>query len=205
MKRLALNLLALFTVALSPTQDALAVEGQPTIDRRWVNRPWELQRFVLVTDKWASWRRVATKRNAERKVDRWGYPGGLNWEAVFNPLYSIQTPDSLPGHPLSVVAIEFDHEGRVVTPSEEVRPLRGRLTQMDTLVLSTGDTKQDDQYHLANWFLGLGDISTHWAPAFCFIQQVSNGVGIKDEYYIYGKDFKADSQSVTFGCREWVF
>ncbi len=61
------------------------------------------------------------------------------------------------------------------------------------------------QYHLGFWFTGLGDVSTHWAPAICVSNQKPDAAQVRSDGYLYGRLFKPNSQSTTFGCREWAY
>lgn len=86
-----------------------------------------------------------------------------------------------------------------------IEPLRGRMNQLRHLGLSDGDGLEDRFYGIAHWFTGIGDASTHWAPAFCAPDQQPNALNVKSEAYLYGKLFKPNGLSPLFGCREWAY
>lgn len=185
-----------------------AVQAQSSGDKSrqeppWIDRPWDL-RYVLRIKEQESWnisRENAVKRNAE--------PGRkhFSWSALFQPAYEIpvvQLKATLEPA-FSVVPIEFDKAGNVTTPNTSPTPLRGKLSKLFYIDLVDGENQSYREYTLGNWFTGLGDVSTHWAPALCDGMEMPNAVTVRFDTYLYGKLFKAHSQSKTFGCREWAY
>jgi hypothetical protein len=158
--------------------------------------------FLKVSDSWVSAREVAVKR-------RNANPEGLSpsFATVFEPSSEILLPDPLAPHldRLSVLTIGFDHDGLVTTPHTHPGPLRGRLNRLLYITLATGDGPRDRQYDLGLWFLGLGDISTDWAPGLCDIKAYPGPFSKTDTRYLYGPKFEIDEYSTTFGCREWAY
>jgi hypothetical protein len=156
---------------------------------------------LSVTDSWSLSKEGAIKRNAKPGRDT------LNWEQVFEPYAAIPLP--VPPTPrtdrLSVVAIHFDKQGMVTTEHAHGSPLRGRLDEVLRIVLSDGDASSSRQYRLGEWFLGLGDISTDWAPGLCGIHEMPSPFSKTDTRYLYGPKFEIDKYSTTFGCREWAY
>ena len=104
-----------------------------------------------------------------------------------------------------MVVIDFEQDGFVTTTHSHKGPLRGRLNQMRRLGLSEGDATSDRFFDIAHWFTGLGDASTHWAPAFCEGNQQPDAVMVRSDLYLYGKLFKPNDLDPLFGCREWAY
>lgn len=167
----------------------------------WIERPWEMRYFLTVTNSWHIAKKVAVERNVR--------PGktSLMWEQVFDPTTDVpsQAPEATPRDKFSVITIEFDKQGWVTTPHAYGGRLRGRLNRLMYITLATGDGPTDVRYNLGEWFLGLGDISTDWAPGLCGTKNMPSPFSQTDEYYLYGPKFKLDEFSTTFGCREWAY
>lgn len=169
----------------------------------WIERSWEMRYFLMVTGDWRIAKKGAIRRNGKAKPgDTW-----RNWEQVFNPVTEFRTtkPSAASNDPLSVITIEFDRQGWVTTPNTHNGPLRGRLNQLLSIKLSSGEGPTNIQYDLGHWFLGLGDVSTDWAPGLCITKNIPTPFAQTDEYYLYGPKFKLDEFSTTFGCREWAY
>jgi hypothetical protein len=169
----------------------------------WLDRPWELRYFFYVTDSWAS-----SKRVAKRRADKAGL-GALDkdWELAFEPTNFFQSRDrwAQPGDGLSVVVIEFAHDGTVKTPNSLDLPLRGRFDQLMYVTLGAGDYATQPRFNLGEWFTGIGDVSTHWAPALCGTKNMPSPFSKTDSLYLYGPKFVVDKYATTFGCREWAY
>jgi len=171
---------------------------------QWIDRPWEFRYFLQVTTAWDVEKRIVEKarRSGQVKRDR------LQLAGAFNPAATLKIADAEDDYdePISVVAIEFDRSGAVTTPHTHGNRLRGGITRLQYLLLSDGeDLENAAQYPLAKWFTGLGDVSTHWAPAFCTHDQAPNALLVRHDIYLYGKLFKVDEHATTFGCREWAY
>jgi len=201
----ALTLACACTVASCQTPPAQPGPPAKPAERRgthvWIERPWEMRYFLKVTKRWDISKEGAIRRNAK--------PGNrsLEWAQIFDPVAEFPSlePGSSPTDKLSAITIEFDKEGRVVTPNTHNGPLRGRLNRLLYVTLSTGEGPKDAQYDLGEWFLGLGDISTDWGPALCGTKNMPSPFSQTDEYYLYGPKFKLDEFSDAFGCREWAY
>lgn len=185
-----------------------AIYAQSSADKSrqespWIDRPWDF-RYVLYIKGLGSWessQRVATKLNAEpnRKY--------FSWSALFQPVHEIpvvQLKATLEPA-FSVVPIEFDKAGNVTTKNTSLTPLRGKLRKTLSIVLVDGEDRNRPYSVLGEWFTGLGDVSTHWAPALCDGNEVPDAVTVRFDTYLYGSLFKAHAQSKTFGCREWAY
>jgi hypothetical protein len=103
--------------------------------------------------------------------------------------------------------IAFDQDGKVKTPNESEAPLYGKIDRLLNLTLSAGGDVKQPRYHLGSWFLGLGDVSTHWAPGLCKASEMPNPFANTDlgTGYLYGPRFESSSSFATFGCREWAY
>ena len=165
----------------------------------WINRPWEARYVLFITQQWPIWKKGAIKRN------RTAEPWFVQWPAIFEPSVMIPTPGEYSPDPLWAVVIEFDADGKVLTPHTHGSPLRGRLNEIRRLTMSAGDGPVDPQYDLGHWFTGLGDVSTHWAPGVCSLKESPSPFSKTDTLYLYGPKFEIDEYSSTFGCREWAY
>jgi hypothetical protein len=184
--------------------------GSPLNGRRlharlwWIDRPWEIEYFLLVTSEWRIEKQIAERDEPKINLNR----QSLSLARAFLPVASIKIADdeNTFAEPISVLRIAFDGDGHVTSRHAHERPLRGRITNTMSLVLADGDDEHVSmQYHLGFWFTGIGDASTHWAPGFCFSFQKPDAAQVRSDGYLYGKLYKADEQSTTFGCREWAY
>jgi hypothetical protein len=125
---------------------------------------------------------------------------------AFSPSVTIPSPEyPAIDEPFSIIQIAFDKDGFVTTPNAESAPLRGRIDRIQSVVLSMGEEPRNLEYLIAFWFTGLGDVSTHWAPAICVSDQKPDAAQVRSDGYLYGRLFKPHAQSTTFGCREWAY
>lgn len=182
-------------------QSAFAQPTQQTAE--WLDRPWELQYVFFVTDGWASHLRTAKRRAERAPADKLDRP----WQLLFEPHSFHQSRDPLArtASGLTVVLIEFARDGRVMTPHSFGQPLFGKLHRLLYVDLSPGDYATQPRFSLGEWFMGLGDISTHWAPGLCGIKNMPSPFAKTDDAYLYGPKFENDQHSTTFGCREWAY
>lgn len=189
--------------AVSGQSDSTSKSTERPGTHVWIERPWEMRYFLMVTKSWSIAKESAIRRNGKAKPgDTW-----RNWEQIFDPVAAFPStkPHATPNDALSVIAVEFDTQGRVTTPHTHKGLLRGRLNRLLSITLTTGEGAQDAQYDLGHWFLGLGDISTDWAPGLCITKNIPTPFAKTDEYYLYGPKFRLSEFSETFGCREWAF
>lgn len=131
----------------------------------------------------------------------------FTWEEQFDPdhFVNLKVPDLSGDRKLAVVVVSFDQDGMVTSPHSRGKPLRGRINHLRSLGLSDGEGLDDHFYYMAHWFTGIGDASTHWAPAFCHQDHRPNVLNVKSDEYLYGKLFKPYSFTPLFGCREWAY
>jgi hypothetical protein len=169
----------------------------------WLERSWEWRYILLVSDAWtAKIRNSASDRAAEDADSR--EPRGL--ARAFKPAAVLPSPDDpAVDDPFAVVQINFDEDGFVTTTHDEAARLRGRINRIQSVVLSMGDAPGTPRYLIGFWFTGLGDVSTHWAPAICASNQTPDAAQVRSDGYLYGRLFKPNAQSTTFGCREWAY
>lgn len=179
-----------------------APEARRDAKREWIERPWNIRYFIEVTEE--PWKSRKARHASENALPDQDY---FFWSEFFEPVATVTAAPSEAFGPqvFDVALIQFDADGFVTTGHSHPGPLRGRLNQSLYLTLSAGDGPKDRIYNLAIWFTGLGDASTHWAPAFCKTNQQPDPVQVRSDRYLYGKSFKASEFSTTFGCREWAY
>lgn len=169
----------------------------------WINRAWGLRYVLHVTDQ-EMWE-ISQKNSAMINSK----PGAkyFRWNSLFQAAHTIPISKNIGTieRGFSVVPIEFDKNGKVTTPHESTRPLHGKLTTNLYIDLVDGEGQDRRDYTLGIWFTGLGDVSTHWAPALCPTHQQPDAAQVRSDGYLYGKLFKVDPYSTTFGCREWAY
>jgi len=202
-KLLGLASLAASLIASTAFAQSTTAAGSRRIE--WLERPWGLQYILVVDDNWASSQRV-TKKITEKRG-----PGELDrqWEEIVDRNSFHKTRDKwrdMPDHGLSVVAIEFDRDGKVSSPHKFPAPLYGKIDRLLYVTLSPGDYAKQPRFDLGEWFLGLGDVSTHWAPGLCGARDMPSPFSKTDTGYLYGPVFDpAPTTNATFGCREWAY
>jgi len=164
--------------------------------------------FIYVESErgWDSAKRAAIAHNA-KQGSRESKRRFFFWEELFEPSHLVKTnaPDLFGNPNFAVVVLSFDQDGRVTSPHSRGKPLRGRINRLRSLGLSDGEGLEDRLYYMADWFTGIGDASTHWAPAFCHQDHLPNVLNVKSDEYLYGKLFKPHSFTPLFGCREWAY
>ncbi len=188
----------------------MSIFMQPALAERapieWLGRPWELRYILYVSDHWS----ISAENAQERKdkadikvLDRdW-------WELTVKPQVFFPSRDkwAQPGDGLSAVLIEFDRDGKVKTPHAAGTSLYGKIDRILDVTLSEGGDVNKPRYALGFWFMGLGDVSTHWAPGLCKASEMPNPFA-KTELgtgYLYGPKFEPSPIFSTFGCREWAY
>ncbi len=194
--QLRMLLLAFAVCATAPVASGQTAQKLP----EWLDRPWELRYVVYITSSWESATRVATKllnQSAATKLDR-------RWELLFEP-DSVHTTGNIIDKQLTVVLIEFNRDGLVTTPHSFGRPLYGKLHRLLHFQLSPGEYATEPRFHLGYWFMGLSEGSIEWAPGFCSGDDIPSPFSATDGAYLYGPKFRLNSQSNTFGCREWTY
>jgi hypothetical protein len=201
-KLLGLATLAASLIASTACAQTSTAAGSRRIE--WLERPWGLQYVLYVTDSWSIKTEVAQERAAERG------PGELDrlWAEIIDRSSFHQSRDkwAKPGDGLSVVVIEFDRDGKVTSPHNFPAPLFGRLSPTLSMSLSPGDRATQPRFLLGFWFMGLGDVSTHWAPGLCDARAMPSPFSKSDSGYLYGPVFDpAPKTNATFACREWAY
>jgi hypothetical protein len=169
----------------------------------WLNRPWEARYWIEATfaDR-ETMRKYAEEYNKpNKKAFRTYLP-----QEIIEPTTILRIPNEK--NDLNVTVIAFNTSGDVTSANSSKNKLTGKFAQIisDSLMLSTGDTATDRQYDLGSWFHGFGDKSTDWAPTLCRTDETPSPPSTDtDQFYKYGRAFKATPYSETFGCREWGF
>ena len=169
----------------------------------WIERPWDVRYFLNFEQSfiWEHGKSRAIEANAKPK-QRYFY-----WEEFFYPktVITFKPSEYFGEQKFAVVALEFDKQGFLTSPTSHSGTLRGRINQRLYLTLSTGDALTDRQFNLSHWFTGIGDTSTDWAPAFCKVDQRPDAAQVKSDGYLYGALFKVHESVPAFGCREWAY
>lgn len=170
----------------------------------WLERPWDLRYILYVTDQWSvsvENAREDAEKSGNSVLDRYW------WKALFDPQVFFQSRDKWArvGDGLTAVVIEFEKDGKVKTPHGFGAPLYGRIDRLLGLYLAQGDFATQPRYSLGEWFMGLGDISTHWAPGLCDHKTIPGPFAKTDDLYLYGPAFKPTPSYMTVGCREWAY
>lgn len=189
-----------FVLTLTGVQTATA--GGRRIE--WLGRPWELRYVLYFSDDWAA--DVGAAKRWEAKADA-NDLDRYSWELLFKPqqFFPSRREWAQPGDGLSAVLIEFGRDGKVTTPHAYGSPLFGRIDRLLSVVLTPGDHAKHPRFLLGFWFMGLGDVSTHWAPGLCGIKTIPGPFAKTDTLYLYGPAFELNASSDTFGCREWAY
>lgn len=174
----------------------------------WIERPWSTRYFIYAEPEsdWSISKEAAKEANS-KQANRAPQRRFFTWEELFDPshLVKLKVPD-LSGNPnLAVVVVSFDKDGMVTSPHTGGKPLKGRINRLRDLGLSDGEGSDDRFYYMADWFTGIGDASTHWAPAFCSLDHRPDAAMVKSDTYLYGKFFKPNGYAPLFGCREWAY
>lgn len=164
-------------------------------DHVWIDRPWNIRYLIYVND--AEMMDISARNTARRNEDA-DKTGNLKDYRGSESLFSRTALFTFPGEdPFATVLIEFDRNGRVITPNKSHLPLTGKLNQLNDLVLATSDSPADPLYLLAYWFWGLPGDEQQFSPAVC---------GLSDDHR-YKKGFKTSrfDPEGNFGCREWTY
>lgn len=83
---------------------------------------------------------------------------------------------------------------------------RGYIDRLSYVVLESWERESEiNFYEAGDWFTGLGDISTHWAPAICDYNTTPNPFSRDSLSYLYGPKYSGHAHQGTFGCREWAY
>lgn len=171
--------------------------------RPWLKRPWEWRYLIYINGGWE----YQKKFEREHSEEIGPQARNRSWKPLFDATHFFQSDaeDTLPGDGISVVVIEFDKHGKVITPNAFGKPLHGRIDQNMRVTLAEGDSGVNRQFDFGHLFLGLGSASTHWAPSICLIDQVPSLFSKTDTSYLYGPKFKINGSNPTVGCREWAY
>lgn len=169
----------------------------------WIERPWDF-RYVVVVQPYDFFQRAQARA---ARLNRSAPPGAFRWEEFFDAIRLHGSSDNARGlGDLSITKIEFDRDGTVRSPNRHSQPLRGRINRLRAVVLSAGDEPSDRVFDLGEWFIGIGDASTHFAPSICDSSEMKDPAGVGDgSSYRYGPRFTHPELTGTFGCREWAF
>lgn len=203
------SLLSLHVVCMAQTPDPTAPTRQERPgDLTWIERPWTMRYFIAAQPE-MDWNiaKEGSKKSNLKQASRNPQRRFFTWEELFDSshLVELKVPDLFGNPNFAVVVVSFDRDGTVSSAHTTGKPLRGRINSLSDLGLSDGEGLDDHFYYMAEWFAGIGDASTHWAPAFCNIYQRPDAVTVHSDDYLYGRLFKSEGYRPLFGCREWAY
>jgi hypothetical protein len=157
--------------------------------RQWLPRPWEIRYLLFVGN--ADMQRLHYK-NAKIRNARAGPDAAIYLDSgeLFVPQMIYRTTDR---DPVSIVFIQFDRSGVVLTENTRRRALIGKRNMLDDVVLHEPESTDLRPYDLAKWSEGIpGDMS--FSPAVC--------VYVDEDRYL--ENWDKTSLAGNFGCREWT-
>lgn len=206
-RRFMCSLLCLNVACIAQTSSPPTRQERPG-DLTWIERPWNMRYFIYAKPE-TDWKisKEGSKDSNLKQASRNPKRRFFTWEELFDPEHfvGLKVPDLLGNPNLAVVVVSFDKDGMVTSPHTRGRPLKGRINSLRDMGLSDGEGLDDRFYYMTEWFTGLGDASTDWAPAFCSLDHRPDAAMVKSEAYLYGKLFKPDGDRPLFGCREWAY
>lgn len=192
------------SVAIDQTAERRLASGATPSSQAWSPRAegtWNLQYFLYLSDDWPTEKRDALRLQKQGKA---GAPA-RSWIELFDSTYFFKSqynPDSNDG--LSVVAIEFQPNGSVITRNSLGKRLLG---QVEGRVVSIVDDGPKPLFHfkLAEWSTGPNHTKPPWSPALCEERDIPSSSSQTDPDYRYGPAFDFDEAAAVFGCREWAY
>lgn len=211
--------LSLWTCGILATPAAMADEYDPSW-YSWTKHPWELRYVILISPTYPILVDNAKKANLKRDQKR--SPEFRRYESLFAPTYPLAHADKT-NRPLSLYAykdlgfqvIEFNPEGRVLSPNSTGVPLTAHQTVVGRLYLAAllveGDGKPGDNwYRLGGWFQGFpADKGREFSPAFCNLWD-DGRYGLTTGERLIDPKAKFNPREVAqrvglVGCREWTY
>jgi hypothetical protein len=173
---------------------AMAKDGANT----WLGRPWEYSYFIKVDSARGLEieRKIGKAKLAKANPESVQLPASVfNWQA-FPPNGEAQQVD-LSRVAVAVMQIQFDKQGRVLTPYQWKSGLAGHINRINEVVLALGDHDGELQFGLGNWYTGSSSDEAIYVPAICTLFDLNER---------YKKSFDINSSvNGNFGCREWGF
>ncbi len=139
--------------------------------------------MLYVEQNWALSKTLASKLQNEEGPDE----SDRRWQTMFDRTQFLPSREkwASPGQGLSVIVIAFEPDGTVSSPHQYGAPLRGRLDRLMRVSLAARAPEQP-RFDLGEWFLGFGDVSTHWAPALCNAGDMPSPFSETDTSYLLG-------------------
>ncbi len=166
----------------------------------WLDRQWNIRYFLHIGSKCAfSFSQSNAKLRNVEALKKGNPAPFLEWESIFPLASTLSIPLEADGckDGLAVVAIKFDQNGNVLTPNSSGKKLKGRLSVINSVMLTANDDPKRIPYMLADWFWGIPGDGAVFSPGVCSL----------DDRERYAKGFDADKNYRTgnFGCREWTY
>lgn len=172
--------------------------------RTWLGRPWEFAYILKIypPEDYKSRRELSLKDIASNDFSML-YP-----EAVFPRAASIKAnadENLADNQAISIMVIEFDpkHDGAVLTPHEWPQKLTAHITDIDTIVIASGDRPEDIQFDIGDWRMARSYYESPFSPGICGRFDKPTSIGP----WRYKKGYAATrfSSDGNFGCREWGY
>lgn len=189
-------LLPIFSIA-APTERPLPADA--------LGRHWEM-RYILVLRSDTSWN-LTLKSGPKSNERRQGKNLPLLWEHLAKPYANLRwmhPPEQDPG--AFLLLLRFTQDGNLALDSSWKTDGRGYINRILYVMLESPEKEAASTfYSIAHWFTGLGDISTHWAPAICDYDDTPHPFSKDSPSYRYGPKYSGHEYQGTFGCREWAY
>lgn len=176
-------------------------EDERPPSRTWIEYPWEF-RYVMKIESpedYEGWKKLALKKLSAGDPKKYQII-----ESVFPLTVSITTD---PGHyrgvdkAIGAMVIDFDDQGKVLSPYDWPHALYGHLNGNHDLVLAFGNGPSDLRFDLGNLYSAHYADESDYTPAICTLFDTDA------RYGRYKKGYAADKldQEGNFGCREWGY
>ena len=192
---------------------------------QWLNEPWQVRYVIIAAPRYQGVLNVSRMINAEQ--DQKGSPEVRSYEELFTPVFPLKDEvfskqelglyknDSWYYGDFGFQVIEFDTNGKVLTPNRSPLPLTARQTwdgeKRRRPMLVAGEGKPGDYwYMLGFWFDGFpsGD-GGEFSPALCSYRDDGRyAKNSSDAYFRPQQKFdrkKVEEDIGLFGCREWTY
>lgn len=162
--------------------------------RVWIPRPWEF-RYVLIVDSPSAFPRKKRLYQEDMQSNKMDITSVL---PLFDDVRTIRIRPAMGSSEgaISLVLIEFNQQGEVLTPHSGPPRLKGHINRLGYLVLAAGNAATDRQFDLGHWYTGRSSEELIYTPALCTLEDMQ-------ERYLKGFNF--NYPFTGFGCREWGY
>lgn len=189
MKIFNFNYFICFFFAFIITPSVWAEGSDPS--REWKNRPWMLRYVIFLSSNEAMKKDISSSKKFN-KMD-----GKNGKKYIYHDIYELfpTLKNTLHSKDITVatVVINFDTDGNVLSDQTQFSGLKGRLSQLDTFVLTRENDPEMKPYSFASWEQGI-DGNIEFSPGLCTII----------DSHRYEDDWKKNNSKGNVGCREWT-